>query len=1014
MQVIGRHYSVVCGGFLTLMLLAGGWRMACAQTQEDLEYSAALSSSYIRLSRSGRIDESVEVAQRFAAHLEARFPARDHFRGSMFVAEAFGMQGKYKESIEKWQQTLERFEGYVPRTPEEQRLANIVVGDCLRSIGFNYGRLGQPAEALKYYQKMADYWARSTIPEARFQWARSQVAVSDGYRVLGDKLKASQAVASAITVLDPLARTEQPPGFVTHELCLALSIAGDIDRALDRYDLAEGKLRRALLLRVAENGWEHIDTAIILDALVRLYGSQARWKEAEYFCRLALNAHEKSAPGHIEITNVQIRLALVYNGLNRQPEAEALLRSVVARLEREFGADNTRTLGARHELAKILWMQDKHGEAEPILRRNMATEEMLYGKDSTNLVDALILLGMVLTNSQRAAEALPLFDRILAIHEQSPLGTQDISSLRIARSHALWDTGKREAAVAELDLGLEQYELLRAFSSGAERERAEMFVNLNSAYLAAIQWRAELHDVPRLFATIEQSKARSFLDELKLKGVDLLAGLSAAERRELAAQENELRQQLSAAERRFQALPGLGPSPTAEARQERQQAAREMQRASDQLYEFLTELRSTSPIYRQLLQSKTGGASLAQVQQLLADDELLLTYSIGTVNSYVVCVRRDRAEFHPIEVAESLARTLGVEPGFLTNSDLVQILLDQKTGLLGMISKAQRRQEDPTSQLAALWAVLIPAAERAKLVEGKLKRLVVIPDGPLALLPFEALVVKNEGEPQYLLDVGPPIAYAPSAAVLLNLVERAPAAAENLKLFTLGDPTYAPVAAGDSLDRSLGVSRAADQFRATLARLPFTGLESAWVQQNLEKIGFVTAKVTGPQATEGAIRRLAPGQQVIHLACHGMADRSYGNFFGALAVAPGKPGDPRDDGSLSMSEIYELDLTGCELAILSACETNYGPQQQGEGVWALSRGFLVAGSRRVIASNWVVDDQAGATLVSLFSSYLSKAGKDTAARDYAAALHKAKKDVRQDPKWQHPFYWSSLVLVGPK
>ena len=55
----------------------------------------------------------------------------------------------------------------------------------------------------------------------------------------------------------------------------------------------------------------------------------------------------------------------------------------------------------------------------------------------------------------------------------------------------------------------------------------------------------------------------------------------------------------------------------------------------------------------------------------------------------------------------------------------------------------------------------------------------------------------------------------------------------------------------------------------------------------------------------------------------------------------------------------ELAIKDCELAILSACETNYGPQQKGEGVWALSRGFLVAGARRVVASNWLVDDEAG-------------------------------------------------------
>ena len=58
-----------------------------------------------------------------------------------------------------------------------------------------------------------------------------------------------------------------------------------------------------------------------------------------------------------------------------------------------------------------------------------------------------------------------------------------------------------------------------------------------------------------------------------------------------------------------------------------------------------------------------------------------------------------------------------------------------------------------------------------------------------------------------------------------------------------------------------------------------------------------------------------------------------------------------------------MNLKGCELAILSACDTNFGPEQRGEGVWALSRGFLVAGSRRVVASNWLVDDEAAASLV---------------------------------------------------
>src|SRR6185369_12427303 len=103
---------------------------------------------------------------------------------------------------------------------------------------------------------------------------------------------------------------------------------------------------------------------------------------------------------------------------------------------------------------------------------------------------------------------------------------------------------------------------------------------------------------------------------------------------------------------------------------------------------------------------------------------------------------------------------------------------------------------------------------------------------------------------------------------------------------------------------------------------------------------------------------------------------------------------------LTLSEISELNLRQCELAILSACQTNYGPQQRGEGTWSLSRGFLVAGARRVVASNWLLDDEAAATLVSLFASGIAESQNNPAQVDYAAALHRAKKLTRQQAKWK--------------
>jgi CHAT domain-containing protein len=79
------------------------------------------------------------------------------------------------------------------------------------------------------------------------------------------------------------------------------------------------------------------------------------------------------------------------------------------------------------------------------------------------------------------------------------------------------------------------------------------------------------------------------------------------------------------------------------------------------------------------------------------------------------------------------------------------------------------------------------------------------------------------------------------------------------------------------------------------------------------------------------------------------------------------------------------------------------PQQQGEGVFALSRGFLAAGSRRVVASNWIVDDESSASLVSAFCSALAKQHKSGETMEHADALHQAKRFVRKQDKWQHPY-----------
>jgi CHAT domain-containing protein len=77
-------------------------------------------------------------------------------------------------------------------------------------------------------------------------------------------------------------------------------------------------------------------------------------------------------------------------------------------------------------------------------------------------------------------------------------------------------------------------------------------------------------------------------------------------------------------------------------------------------------------------------------------------------------------------------------------------------------------------------------------------------------------------------------------------------------------------------------------------------------------------------------------------------------------------------GILTAEVIVGLNLSGLELAVLSACETGLGEAAGGEGVFGLQRAFHLAGTRTVVASLWRVDDRATAALMALFYHHLWK------------------------------------------
>jgi CHAT domain-containing protein len=195
--------------------------------------------------------------------------------------------------------------------------------------------------------------------------------------------------------------------------------------------------------------------------------------------------------------------------------------------------------------------------------------------------------------------------------------------------------------------------------------------------------------------------------------------------------------------------------------------------------------------------------------------------------------------------------------------------------------------------------------------------------------------------------------------------------------------------------------------------LPGTAEESRAIRCH-----FAPERVTAlerERATKAAVIAALPGKGVVHLAAHCFADDRFGNLFGAVALSPAPPGATAaaDDGLLSLPEVYALPLQECELAILSGCVTNVGPQPPLEAGVTVANAFLAAGARRVVASHWEVDDRATAALMEAFAAELAAADRRGDRRSYAKALRQARLTVRAQNTWATPYYWAPFVLLGP-
>jgi CHAT domain-containing protein/tetratricopeptide (TPR) repeat protein len=498
--------------------------------------------------------------------------------------------------------------------------------------------------------------------------------------------------------------------------------------------------------------------------------------------------------------------------------------------------------------------------------------------------------------------------------------------------------GHADAAEAALLEAVEVVEDLRAHAVGPDADRAVFLVPHAAPYQELVSLLADSGRSWDALAVAERSKGRVLLDVLAGGRMAIGSALSAADK----VEERRLEGDVLTVNSELRDLQ-LRPSPDA-ARRTVLESRRNARRLA--LEDWRTRQYAAHPELR-VLRGESRPLAPRDVGSLLADGPTVLL-------EYVLC--DPHAYLFVLAAGSSSAPSHAVYRLELDSPLLVRLARDLRERLAG-------RNMEFTEPAARLYRALLSPARDA--LRGA-RRVVIVPDGALWDLPFQAL----QGPSGRFLIEDAAVSYVPSLSVLRDMQARRRAHGRAAgALLAIGNPEVS--------SQVREIARLYDP-RASAVRVD-AGARESWLKAE------------------------APHYRILHVATHGTLDDA-SPLYSELVLAPPAAGE-RDDGLLEAREILELDL-GADLAVLSACETGRGRAGAGEGLIGMTWAFFVAGCPTTVASQWKVEAASTDRLMLAFHRELRR------SRAPAEALRLAALAQLRRGAERHPFYWAGFVAMG--
>ena len=826
----------------------------------------------------------------------------------------------------------------------------LMIGICLNNLANTYYKENNAAKAISYYQEALSLF--KNLDNLRSQ----SVTLSN----IGSIYKQNFLFDKALEYFNRSLEINEQLDNVNMLGSIYNKIGGlYIDTGT--YDQALMALQKSLEYHRQANNIQ--STASTLNQIGMLYRTLGDSRKALEYYQEGLSLWKlTSNPYKISVAHKNIGVILW--DLGQKEEAIDNYNKALS-LKRETG-DSLAVATSLLDLAKVSKAQNDIGDAFDYLRQARAIA--VSSRDTYLLKETWQQLGDLILLQGDAPKALTHYKKALnyshSLEKNARLGP--IKQLAYAHDVLVSDSALYygRQAINLIEEGRTHTGVLSQFKSGYFKQHVDF-------YIAMAAWKLKYdNDTSGAYSLIESAKARALSDELS----------QAARRTDESLPENERikrSKQLADITGLYSQLKGTPDSQTRQLKNEIRE--KELTYAS-----FENNLHQKYPQYKQLKSPKP--VSLAQTQEMCDSETAVLEYAVSNGRLLIFFISRNNVRAKQFTINER-----GYDEAL--SSDLAGRVSKFRDAILN------RAPEDSIQVHSNhLYNQLIKPFETEL---APFKNIIIVPDGVLAYLPFEALTNKAN----YLVSQFN-IKYAPSITGF-SLI-REPRQPSTKKLLAIANSSSYSSSSETPL-------------------LPSVELEV----ESVSKLFRNKTMLKDRGITEENVKRsLQQDYSFIHVAAHSVIDEQNSSMSGIVLNKGDSETGIGNDGYLRSSEIYGLNINS-NMVVLSACESGIGALVGGEGILGLQRAFFNAGASTVVVSLWDVYDRSTTHFMKTFYQSLMERDRNQSWSDSwqsllrwsgwdasvpfgktAPSMRAAKLAMLEHPKYRHPVYWAPFVVVG--